>query len=121
MHEQGTRPESWDFSRPDHATRYRASFGSIQRAAVVNTTMASWKARLSRLNPQHGKRQARLDANLRSEGNEWMPEILNRRRKRDEREKAIDLALHQERRQGSNWLETANCAPGRCISNGNAE
>lgn len=67
--------------------------------------MASSKEQFRRLNPRHRKRQERLDAHLKAEGNEWMVEILSRRREREEQEKAIDLALHKERREGSNWLE----------------
>ena len=42
---------------------------------------------------------------LETESHEWMDVIERRRKERDENERQIDLALHHERREGSNWLE----------------
>src|SRR5712692_9835088 len=60
---------------------------------------------LARLNPWAHKRAKRLGQYLETEGNEWMDTIERYRKERDEKERQIDLALHHERREDSNWLE----------------
>jgi hypothetical protein len=60
---------------------------------------------LARLNPRAREREKRLEQYLETESHEWMDVIERRRKERDEKERQIDLALHHERREGSNWLE----------------
>ena len=68
------------------------------RTPKVNKTLA-------RLNPIARAQEKRLMRYLETESHEWMDVIERRREERDEKERQIDLALHHERREGSNWLE----------------
>lgn len=60
---------------------------------------------LSRLNPLAHKRAKRLEQYLEIESHEWTDTIERHRRVRDERERQMDLDLHNEHREGANWLE----------------
>jgi hypothetical protein len=59
----------------------------------------------ARLNPWTRKQNTRLEQFLETENHEWMDAIERHRNDRNEKERQIDLALFQERREGSNWLE----------------
>lgn len=60
---------------------------------------------LARLNPWARKQNRRFEQYRETEKHEWMDAIERHRKDRDEKERQIDLALFQERREGSNWLE----------------
>jgi len=57
-----------------------------------------------RLNPLRRMRTRRLEQYREIENHEWMGLIEARVKNRDEKEREIDLALHQEGRTGINWL-----------------
>jgi hypothetical protein len=59
----------------------------------------------ARLNLWTRKQNERLEQFLETESHEWMDTIQSHRKERDEKERQIDLALFQERREGSNRLE----------------
>src|SRR5229473_1264878 len=60
---------------------------------------------LAQLNPLARKRAKRLEQYLEAESHEWTNTIERHRKERDEKEHQIDLDLHHEHREGSNWLE----------------
>jgi hypothetical protein len=59
----------------------------------------------ARLNPWTRKQNTQLEQFLETENHEWRDAIERHRKDRDEKERQLDLALFQERREGSNWLE----------------
>jgi hypothetical protein len=60
---------------------------------------------LTGLNPWRRNRAKRLEQYLETESHEWMDAIEHHRKERYAKERQIDLVLHHERREGSNWLE----------------
>ena len=59
----------------------------------------------ARLNPWTRKQNTQLEQFLETENHEWRDASERHRKDRDEKERQLDLALFQERREGSNWLE----------------
>jgi hypothetical protein len=51
------------------------------------------------------KRAKRVEQYLETESHEWRDVIERRRKELDHEERQIDMALHHEGREGSNWLE----------------
>ncbi len=60
---------------------------------------------LRRLNPWTHKRSQRLERFLEIERHEWMDAIEGYRKDHDQKIRQMDLDLHNERRESSNWLE----------------
>jgi pyrimidine deaminase RibD-like protein len=63
------------------------------------------KTNASRVNRVASRRAKRLEQYLEAESHEWTDTIERYRKERDQKERQIDLDLHRERREGSNWLE----------------
>ena len=57
------------------------------------------------LNFRRRNQAKRLEQYLEAERHEWMDGVEHYRSDRLEKERRIDLALHHEHREGSNWLE----------------